>query len=193
MTKVKICGLKRECDIDYVNEACPDYIGFVFAKSKRQVTPEQAKVLKARLDKGILAVGVFVNEEIEFIISLVKEGIIDVIQLHGGEDNAYISKLKAITQASIIKAVNPQNDYNYTADFLLYDNAGGGTGQAFDWRLLNKPNKPFFLAGGISLDNIDQALKTVKPFAIDISSGVETDGFKDRQKILDIVGRIRNE
>lgn len=192
--KIKICGLSRECDIDFVNEACPDYIGFVFAKSRRKVSAEQAQLLKMRLDKKIISVGVFVNQEIDFITELVNKGIIDMVQLHGSEDNDYIHRLKEKAVCKIIKALNPENNPDYDVDYLLFDNGTGGTGKAFDWHQIKEAyGKPFFLAGGLNIDNIDQAIKIVDPYAVDISSGVETDGYKDKDKIIEIVRRIRNE
>lgn len=198
MTKIKICGLTRIVDIEAVNEAKPDYIGFVFAKSKRQVNKQQASLLKGLLSPDIKAVGVFVNSPIEFVEELLKENIIDIAQLHGNEDDNYIDDLRRRTDKEIIKAVriNSKNDLLHgntlKANYLLLDN-GGGTGQSFDWMLIDQPIKmPFFLAGGIDIDNIAKAIKDINPYAIDLSSGVETDGMKDKQKIMEIVRRIRN-
>ncbi len=188
--KVKICGLSRECDIDYVNQTCPDYIGFIFAKSKRQVSPEQARLLKSRLLRDIIAVGVFVDATHDLILQLVQNNTIEAIQLHGDESNAYINALKSQTSAPIIKAINPHNTNNYDCDFLLYDNGSGGTGETFDWTQLQSPPKPYFLAGGINIGNIADAIK-LNPHAIDISSGAEVGGFKDKDKIIEIVSIIR--
>jgi phosphoribosylanthranilate isomerase len=198
MTKIKICGLSKPCDIDFVNDAQPDYIGFVFAKSKRQVTPEQAKLLRKSLNKNITVVGVFVNEPLEHVASMLEEGIIDIPQLHGQEDEAYIKKLKAIVNAPVIKAVKVVDRGDITwaeecsADYLLLDNGPGGTGQRFDWSLIEAVNKPFFLAGGINCDNVKEAIGRVNPFAVDTSSGVETEGKKDKSKIMEFVRRAKN-
>ncbi len=199
MAKIKICGLSRLEDINEVNEYLPDYIGFIFAKSKRQVSLVQAKKLKTHLNKKILAVGVFVNEPIENIVKIVDEGIIDIIQLHGTEDEDYIKNLRTYTNKHIIKAIAAENiesiqkGINSSADYLLFDKAGGGTGQSFDWNLLVNVERDFFLAGGIDLHNINQALTTINPFAIDVSSSVETYGYKDKNKINMIIRRVRDE
>ncbi len=198
--KIKICGLTRECDIDYVNEACPDYMGFVFAESRRQISPECAGFLKSRLIPSILAVGVFVNADIDFILKLAEDKVIDLIQLHGNEDCDYIGKLKKLMDLPIIKAVKVEKEVDIVranridADFLLFDNGNGGTGKSFDWNLLKTQiAKPFFLAGGLHTGNIEDAIKATNPFAVDVSSGVESNGFKDRNKIIEMIGRIRNE
>lgn len=200
MVKIKICGLSRECDIDFANEAKLDYIGFVFANSRRKITKEQAYILKKKLNSDIKTVGVFVNEDIKFILELLNENIIDIIQLHGHEDEKYMFELKRKTNNTIIKAITVDkkdfiSDFSNTlADYLLLDSGAGGTGMKFDWNLLDKEiKKPFFLAGGINAENVEQAIKLINPFAIDISSGVETNGYKDRYKILDIVRRVRCE
>lgn len=197
MTKIKICGLTRRCEIDYVNEAKPDYIGFVFwEKSRRYVTKEQAKRLKERLDPGILAVGVFVNERPEKIAELVNTGVIDLIQLHGEEDEEYVHKLKKMTDRPVIKAVQIKKENNArmpesTADYYLLD-SGKGSGQTLDWGSLPAIERPWFLAGGISAENVQDAIEKLHPYAVDFSSSVETDGRKDRDKILEIVRRIRD-
>ncbi|HEX2925707.1 MAG TPA: phosphoribosylanthranilate isomerase [Ruminiclostridium sp.] len=206
-TKIKICGLSRIQDIEYVNDALPDFIGFVFAQSRRQVKPEAAGELKAALDNRIKAVGVFVNEDTAFIKDLCHHGIIDYIQLHGDESNEYIANLKlqlerANCSKPIIKAVRVKDSETmgaagqYNTDFLLLDTyidrEYGGTGKAFDWKLASSTVKPFFLAGGLNYNNVLQAINTAKPFSVDISSGVETDGNKDRTKIKNIVKLIRS-
>jgi len=198
LAKIKICGLSRVCDIDFANEAKLDYVGFVFANSKRKITKEQAYILKKKLNSDIKTVGVFVNEDINFILELLNENIIDIIQLHGHEDEKYMLELKRKTDNPIIKAITVDkkdfisNFSNTFANYLLLDSGAGGTGVKFDWNLLDKEiKKPFFLAGGINAENVEQAIKLINPFAIDISSGVETNGYKDRYKILDIVRRVK--
>ena len=197
MVKVKICGLSRMCDIDAVNDARPDYIGFVFAEGRRKVTVPQAVELRKRLSPGIIPVGVFVNEPIDSIVSIVRHGIIEMIQLHGKENDEYISKLKAVCNKPIIKAVSVKGagsirrHANSAADYLLLDNGSGGTGRSFDWNHIGNIKKPFFLAGGLGQDNIEDALNKVRPFAADISSGAETDGLKDEKKIKAMVKMIR--
>lgn len=194
--KIKICGLFRSDDIDYVNEAKPDYAGFVFAKSNRQINFDQAQQLKSKLDKQIKAVGVFVDSPIENIVELVNKEIIEIVQLHGSENNIYIKQLKQFIDVPIIKAikVNCSSDLdnlNYNADYYLLDNKISGSGESFDWSLIKQLDKPFFLAGGIGLTNLNDALK-IKCFSLDVSSGVETTGIKDRNKIIEIVRRVRN-
>ena len=185
--KIKICGLFRACDIEYVNEILPDYIGFVFAKSKRQVPLEHARFLKSRLDPQIKAVGVFVDAELAFIEEVLQEGIIDMVQLHGSETEDYIEQINA----PVIKAIRIGDPIPQNADYLLFDGQTAGSGIPFDWSLIPQTDKPFFLAGGIRAENLSQAMQ-LKPFAIDVSSGVETDGLKDRDKIEKIVRSVRN-
>lgn len=201
MKKIKICGLRRQEDIDYVNQYKPDYIGFVFAQSRRQVSLDCALKLKERLHKDIKSVGVFVNEEENHVIDAVRQGCIDYIQLHGDEDEEMILRLKKATQAPIIKAVRVQTiDDIYAADklscdYLLLDtyqkDAYGGTGKSFSWDMIPKEIKhPFFLAGGLSIDNIEKAYK-LNAYGYDISGGVETDGMKDKEKIEELIHTFR--
>lgn len=196
MKKIKICGLKRREDIEYVNKYQPDYIGFVFAGKKRKLTYDQVVDLKKYLTSSIQVVGVFVNEDISFVEKLVKEHVIDLVQLHGQEDQKYIQALKEKVDVSIIKTIQIKNEdsfnEHYDVDYYLYDHGTGGTGESFDWSMLKEVDKPVFLAGGINLLNIDDALKK-NVYALDVSSGVETDGFKDEKKIKKIVRRVRNE
>ncbi|MCL2321793.1 MAG: phosphoribosylanthranilate isomerase [Oscillospiraceae bacterium] len=198
MVKIKICGLSRNCDIDAVNIERPEYIGFVFARSRRRVTPKQALDLRKKLHHGIIPVGVFVDDTLENILSLVKNGIIEVIQLHGLEDEEYISRLKMSTDVPIIKAVAVQSESDLqkwlgtSSDYLLLDSIGGGTGNRFDWNFIGKIDKPFFLAGGLNPENVAQAIKDTTPFAVDVSSGVETDGLKDPLKIKEFIRSVRN-
>lgn len=202
MTKIKICGLTRPQDIDIANEVLPDYIGFVFAESRRLVTRAQAAALKEQLDTRIKAVGVFVNADIAEIVEIVNNGIIDLVQLHGDEDADYISELKQRIQAPIIKAVRVQSPVQILeaealpCEYLLLDafqkDAYGGTGTAFDYTVIPKLDKPFFLAGGLNAGNIKIAA-ALHPYCLDISSGVESDGKKDAVKIRKIIGIIRND
>ena len=195
MKKIKICGLKRREDIEYVNKYQPDYIGFVFAGKKRKLTYDQVVDLKKYLTSSIQVVGVFVNEDISFVEKLVKEHVIDLVQLHGQEDQKYIQALKEKVDVSIIKAIQIKNEDSFNEHYdvyYLYDHGTGGTGESFDWSMLKEVDKPVFLAGGINLLNIDDALKK-NVYALDVSSGVETDGFKDEKKIKKIVRRVRNE
>jgi phosphoribosylanthranilate isomerase len=190
MAKIKICGLRRELDIDYVNELKPDYIGFILTQGfRRSIDIDTARLLKSKLDKGITAVGVFVNDDIEKINAFVDEGIIDIVQLHGNESENYCGKINA----PVIKYFKPamfDDIKNYDTDFYLFD-SGTGTGKSFDWSALPKTSKPFFLAGGISKDNIEKAINEINPYCIDLSSSVETDGYKDYQKIKEIMEIVR--
>lgn len=202
MAKIKICGLMCIGDIEYANKAMPDYIGFVFAPGrKRTISAQTAESMKSRLDKNIKAVGVFLNNDIQFVLDTSKKGIIDVIQLHGDEDLDYIKKIRENTDKPIIRAVRVRNSddiiaaENLPVDYLLLDTykkgVYGGTGETFDWNTIPEIKKPYFLAGGINEVNISDALKT-NAFCIDVSSGAETDGKKDGQKIINIVSIVKN-
>jgi len=203
VTKIKICGLSRIQDIEMVNEVLPDYIGFVFAKSSRRVSPEQASELKIALDKRILAVGVFVNAAPNEIVQLCKSNSIDIIQLHGDEDLFYITALKKEVSNPIIKAVRVQSErqileaQSLPCAYLLLDTyqkgAYGGSGKSFDRSLIPKLEKPFFLAGGLNVGNVKTAIADCHPYCLDVSSGVETDGVKDTNKIKEIVRMVRSE
>lgn len=211
MTKIKICGLSRPADITIVNEVLPDYIGFVFAKSRRQVSEVTAMELRANLNPKIKVVGVFVNEEIEKVIRLCNSNVIDIVQLHGDEGEVYLQKLKTSINNPIIKAVRVRSTEDIrqanklTCDYLLLDaykeDQYGGSGEIFDWSILGKPSnmgatsyrdKPYFLAGGINSGNVIQAMTQGHPYCIDVSSGVETDGYKDADKIVEIIKKIRS-
>ena len=200
MTKIKLCGLSRPCDIEWVNALMPDYIGFVFAqKSKRFVSPERAKALREGLDSNIRAVGVFVNEAPEVVAALLNTGVVDLAQLHGGEDEEYINALRGLTDKPLIQAFRIENttDLNRarqsSADCILLDNGAGGTGATFDWALLKGFDRPYFLAGGLDSGNVRQAIAALRPFAVDVSSGIETDGVKDYMKMTAFVNAARHE
>ena len=198
--KLKFCGLTREADIRAANETRPDYIGFVFAESRRRVTDEQAARLRALLSPGIQAVGVFVNDDPTHIALLANRGVIDLIQLHGGESAAYIRRLRTMTAAPIICAlrVGKQTDIKQAesnlVDFLLLDtytkDAYGGSGRTFDWSLLGEVGKPYFLAGGLNESNIPRAMRT-GAYALDLSSGIETDGVKDAEKMRRVAALVK--
>ncbi len=198
MTRIKLCGLSRPCDIEAANALLPDYIGFVFAKkSRRVVSPEEAKILREALNPAIKAVGVFVREEPEVIANLLSDGIIDLAQLHGGEDEAYIARLRALTDRPLIQAFRVEAPADLdrargsSADYILLDNGTGGTGSAFDWALLTGFDRPFFLAGGLGPENVAEAIAALRPFAVDVSSGIETDGCKDIEKMKAFVAAAR--
>lgn len=200
MSKIKLCGLSRKCDIEWANELHPEYIGFVFApKSRRYVSVDTAAELKAMLSENIKAVGVFVNSPVESVAYILSRGIIDIAQLHGSEDEEYISQLSKLTDKPIIKAfsINSAADVsaanNSSADMVLLDSGQGGTGTNFDWKLLGNINRPFFLAGGLCCENISQAITALDPYAVDVSSGIETNGCKDKNKMAAFVAAVRKE
>lgn len=203
MAKIKICGLTQPRDIEYANELKPDYIGFVFAPSKRQVSRETAAFLKDGLRREIQAVGVFVNEEIKNIAALCRRNVIDIIQLHGEEDAAYVKALGQAVPNPLIRAIRVQtqadlqNALTLDADYILFDaykkGVPGGTGEAFNWDLATGFPNPFFLAGGLNEENLEQAIRACSPYCVDVSSGAETDGKKDRQKmqrLIEIARRV---
>ncbi len=226
--KIKFCGLFRECDIEFVNALMPDFVGFVFAEnSRRFIDFVLAKRLKARLDSRIKAVGVFVDSPVECVCEALQSKIIDMVQLHGNENNAYISALRESLQKNygnatpIIKAIKMRNSHSLgkalesSADFILLDSTNAGSGVAFEWNLLAQKLQDsrgldshdsrvldsqdfkrdfatrFFLAGGINADNIAKAM-SLNPYAIDISSGIESQGIKNFAKMQQIIQMIRN-
>ena len=199
MTKIKLCGLTRPCDIECVNELLPEYIGFVFApKSRRYISPEKAEVLREHLDDRITPVGVFVDEKIEVIADLIKRKIIDIVQLHGNESEKYITGLRRVIDCPVIKAFRIESEAdivsanNSSADYILLD-SGGGTGKVFDHSLLKDIARPYFLAGGLTPENVETAVKQLKSFAVDVSSSLETDGFKDKIKMTAFVNAVRKD
>lgn len=198
MTKIKLCGLKRPQDIQAANELLPAYIGFVFApKSRRYVHPDRAEELRRMLNPGIIPVGVFVNETPETVAALLDRGIIDIAQLHGKEDAAYIRRLRQLTQKPLIQAFRVDTPADVaaaqasTADYVLLDSGAGGTGTCFDWSLLQDIQRPYFLAGGLTPENVGGAVATLHPYAVDVSSGIETDGAKDKEKMTRFVRAVR--
>ena len=204
MVKVKICGIKNLQDVQAVNKHKPDFAGFVFYPlSKRYVSLIVARRLKAALNRHIKTVGVFVNAPVEEIAAAAELGIIDLAQLHGDEGNAYIAELKKICNLPIIKAVHVQDENDikradyYNCDYLLFDtysqSAYGGTGRQFNTQLLKgvKIHKPYFIAGGLNAENVRHAIKGLKPFAVDVSGGVETDGCKDAAKIKAFIKQVK--
>ena len=209
MTKIKICGLKRIEDIEAANEICPDYIGFVFADfSYRYVDKETAGMLKAHLAPGIRAAGVFVNEDVRFVAELMNRGIIDIAQLHGDEDIDYIAELRSLlmpeaaaekTDDSAIKIIRAFNinrigsiaDIEESAADLVLVDSGTGSGETFDWSKLSGIKRPFLLAGGLSPENISEAVEALHPYGVDVSSGVETDKLKDPEKMRQFVKLVR--
>lgn len=201
--KIKMCGLRRPEDIIYANECIPDYIGFIFAKSKRKVSAQKAQELGMQLDPSIKKVGVFVNEPAENLISIAWQSGIDMIQLHGDEDKEYIEEVKRQTGKEVWKAVRVrtaediQKAMELPADKLLLDSFSedsyGGTGKVMDFDVLKQAviQKPYFIAGGLTIDNLPEILADTEPYGIDISSGIETGGVKDRDKMKRVIQCVR--
>lgn len=196
--KIKLCGLMRPSDIEAANLLHPDYVGFVFArKSRRYVSLERVKTLKELLHPDILAVGVFVDEEPDAVAAWLAAGVIDLAQLHGGEDEAYMEKLRGLTDKPIIKAFSVKgegdirNANESSANYVLLDAGDGGTGTAFDRELLAGMNRPYFLAGGLDPSTVGEAVRRWRPYGVDVSSGIETDGVKDADKMREFVDHVR--
>ena len=207
--KVKMCGISKVETIPAIVDAKPDYMGLVFAPSKRQVTVDQAKTLVEELHRGyaqkygsdtehdkndtIKTVGVFVNETVDNLVTIANEANLDAVQLHGDEDETFIQSLKERTNVEVWKAIqirtaaDTEKWIDSSADMLLFDayhkDERGGTGEVFDWSSLDAFERPFMLAGGIDSTNVARAIRTVRPYGIDISSGIETNGVKDDEKI----------
>ena len=216
--KVKMCGISKIETIPAVVEAKPDYMGLVFAPSKRQVTVDQAKILVEELHKGyakkygsdtehdkndtIKTVGVFVNETVDNLVTIANEANLDAVQLHGDEDEAFIQSLKERTNVEVWKAIQIRSAADVekwidsSADMLLFDayhkDERGGTGEVFDWSSLDAFERPFMLAGGIDSTNVARAIRTVRPYGIDISSGIETNGVKDDEKITAFIKIVKS-
>lgn len=195
--KIKLCGLRRPCDMEVANELRPDYIGFVFAKkSIRYVSPEQAASLRKLLNPDILAVGVFVKERTETVADLLASGVIDMAQLHGGEDETYMKALRRLTDRPLIKAFSVRGEEDIqsacksTAELVLLDAGEGGTGTAFDRTLLQNMNRPYLLAGGLDASTVGEVVKRWRPYGVDVSSGIETDGYKDAEKMRAFVRAV---
>lgn len=194
--KVKTCGLFRQEDIVFANVLQPDFVGFVFAPSRRQIDIAMAQKFKEALLDSIQAVGVFVNAPKEEIAQIARLKVIDMIQLHGDESEEYISELKVLCDLPIIKAVCVRSvrDLGVVdgADYMLYDALNAGSGMRFDWGLLEGfcAKKPYFLAGGINAQNLVQAMR-LDSYAIDVSSGIESHGFKDFEKMAHIIRTVR--
>lgn len=214
MQKIKLCGMMKPCDIEYANRVKPDFVGFIFANTRRKISAAQAQQFREALDAEIPAVGVFVNEDIPVIASLVQGGCIDMIQLHGEEDADYIRRLREVCDVPVIKAVKVQTVEQIRqaaalpVDYLLLDTYRkgilGGTGEAFDWELLREAKaaagdtaegelfgKPYFLAGGLHAGNLREAA-ALGSYGLDVSSGIETDGSKDFTKMVEVMELLRS-
>jgi phosphoribosylanthranilate isomerase len=199
MIKIKFCGLTRAEDIEAANRIKPDYVGFVFAEgSKRRVTYRHAVDLKNLLNDDIMAVGVFLNDDIDAVISMMNLGIIDAAQLHGDESVDYIRRIQQETGKPVIKAFRIHSEADAAAaeetiaDYIILD-AGTGEGKTFDWNLVEQFQKPYFLAGGLNADNVSEAIRRLHPYALDVSTGIETDGVKDTNKMAAFAQAVRKD
>ena len=199
VTKIKICGLRSEEDIRIVNRCQPDYAGFICcSRFRRYVPSDTLEQLSKLLHPGIRKVGVFVDQPVEQIAQIARRQLVDTIQLHGCEDERYISGLRQLipSEIRIMKAFQIHSAENIcqveasTADDVLLD-GGQGSGQTFDWRKIESLNRPFFLAGGLNPENVEEAVRRLHPCAVDVSSGVETDGHKDEEKVRQLIRRVR--
>ncbi len=201
-TQIKLCGIRRMQDVRYLNDYQPDYMGFIFAgTSRRYVNGAQAEELATYASPYIKKVGVFVDEQPAVIANLVRNVPLDIVQLHGDEDEAMIQQIKELTGVPVWKAVRVKSAEdvkrwcNSSADMLLFDaydpDQSGGTGKSFNWKLLRGVKRPFMLAGGLNIKNVARAIRTCKPYGVDISSGIETDFVKDKEKIRNIMMTIR--
>ncbi|MGN0244007.1 MAG: phosphoribosylanthranilate isomerase [Lachnospiraceae bacterium] len=198
MTKIKLCGLTREEEIRTANELMPEYIGFVFApNSRRRISPAKAMELRKQLHPAIRTVGVFVQEEVEAVAALLHRGVIDIAQLHGSEDEEYIRKLRTLSEQPIIKAFRCESERDMIAaqgcpaDYVLLDSGTGGSGEVFDWTLLETMQRPYFLAGGLTDLNVSVPVERYHPYAVDVSSGIESNGVKDIEKMKAFVCAVR--
>lgn len=201
MTRIKICGLFRPEDIRCVNQVKPDWCGFIinFPRSHRSLTPDQVRALRRELDGAVVPVGVFVNQRIEDVAALLRDGTVSIAQLHGREDAAYIAALRAaapgrpVWKAFKIRTAEDQTAVNASpADLVVLDN-GYGTGARFDWSLAENVRRPYLLAGGVTPENIPDAIRQLQPYGLDISSGVETDRIKDFSKIQAAAAAARKD
>lgn len=200
-TRIKICGLRRLEDIEIINEVLPDYCGFVIEvkKSPRNVSADQVRMLVEHLDKRVIPVGVFVNAPSELPAQLLNEGTLGMAQLHGQEDEEYIRALRQMTELPLMKAFSIKTTEDIrkacrsSADYILLDQGSGGTGKTFDWSLIPHMDRPYFLAGGLGMHNLQQAIETLHPWAVDLSSSLETDGYKDPAKIRELFSPGKNK
>jgi len=197
MTKIKLCGLRRTCEVAWAGELRPDYVGFVLAPGfRRTVSPAAAAEMKAALAPGIRAVGVFVDPPLNEAAALLNDGVVDIAQLHGHEDDTYIERLRALSGKPVIKAFRLKSEADAlaaqrsAADLVLLD-SGTGTGQAFNWAFAQMVSRPYLLAGGLNSENVVEAVRELHPWGVDVSSGIETDGAKDRAKMAAFAAAVR--
>ena len=201
MSRIKICGLRRPEDIAAVNEARPDYCGFIveYPKSRRSIDRTTLRELVRGLREKIVPVGVFVNAPKELVAELLEEGTIQIAQLHGQESQEYIQELKVLTEKTLIQAFSIKSKEDVeraresVADYILLDQGSGGTGEVFDWSLVGEGGRPYFLAGGLVAENLREAIRLLHPWAVDLSSSLEIDGMKDAGRICQAVEIVRME
>lgn len=199
MAKIKFCGIRRDCDVAEANRLGVDYIGFVFApRSKRCVTVEKAKELRKQLNPDIKAVGVFVNAPLHEIRSLYEDGVIQIAQIHGTEPESYINELKKMEGLTVIDAISIKSEKDVAkanaskADFVMVDSVKAGSGKTFDWELLEGMSREYFLAGGLTIDNVGEAVEKLNPFAVDVSTGIEeAPGVKNKDKMEAFVKNVK--
>ena len=197
-TKIKFCGLRREEDVKFAASLDADFMGFILTdRFKRYIAPEEVARLKEFVPSKTRTVGVFVDEPADYVITAAKTAKLDMVQLHGSEDDAYIVEIKEKTGLPVIKMIKPvsENDIitarQSIADLILLDSGAGGTGKVFDWSLAEDLGRDYILAGGLTPVNVGDAVKRLKPFAVDVSSGVETEGIKDFSKMKAFAAEVR--
>ena len=197
-TKIKFCGLRREEDVKFAASLGADFMGFILSdRFKRYIAPEKTARLKEFVPSSAKTVGVFVDEPMDYVVNAAKTAKLDMIQLHGNEDEAYIAEVKEKTGLFIIKMIKPVSEDDIIsarqslADLILLDSGAGGTGKVFDWSLAEGLGRDYILAGGLTPGNVGEAVKRLKPFAVDVSSGVETEGIKDFSKMKAFAAEVR--
>ena len=200
MVKVKICGICHEAEIGIMNELVPDFVGFVFVKKSRHfIAPEHAGYLRSKLRQGIKSVGVFANEALRSVAMCVETAGLNMVQLHGEETAEYIASLREYIRCPIMKVykvarpIDAEKAMYSTADYVMLDGGNAGDGKTFDWSLIRGVKRPYFLAGGLDPLNVSEAVKILKPYAVDVSSGIETDGLKDKAKMSAFIEAVRKE
>ncbi|MBQ6775722.1 MAG: phosphoribosylanthranilate isomerase [Synergistaceae bacterium] len=199
MVKVKICGICHESEIGIMNELMPDYVGFVFVpKNRHFIAPEHASVLRSKLQKGIQSVGVFANSSLKSVAMCVEVANIDMIQLHGNETGEYIAALREYTRRPIMKVykvagpIDAEKAMYSTADYVMLDGGNAGDGKIFDWSMIGKLHRKFFLSGGLNPDNVLKALElSSQPYAVNVNSGVELNRTKDYRRVMKFISNVR--
>lgn len=200
MVKVKICGICHEAEIGIMNELVPDFVGFVFVKKSRHfIAPEHAGYLRSKLRKGIKSVGVFANESLRSVAMCVETAGLNMVQLHGDETAEYIAALREYIRCPIMKVykvarpIDAERAMYSTADYVMLDGGSAGDGKTFDWSMLGRVRRKFFLSGGLTPDNMEQALLLdPRPYALNASSGLEANRMKDYRKVMKFILGIKS-